>query len=167
MEQVLDDRKILLRIRQGDYSEMGTLIEKYKHPLYAYLYRMVKTDCDDLFQETWVKAWENISRFDISREFRPWLFTIASNLAKDRLRKRQKTETYENGANEISGSDNKVETMDVEDALAKLPPEQRESLVLRYYEGFTNNEISRIMKCPEGTVKTRIFHALLKLKEVL
>ncbi|OGL42101.1 MAG: hypothetical protein A2161_19640 [Candidatus Schekmanbacteria bacterium RBG_13_48_7] len=166
MEQRDDDKDILVRIQKGDHSAMAELISRYKSNLYSYLYRTVGQDCDDLFQETWIKVWENTPRFDIKRAFRPWLFTIASNLCKDYWRKKQTIYKYEKQKEESPGSTMKADPMDIKKALAELSAEQRNTLMLRYYEGFTETEIAGIMRCPQGTVKTRVFQAIRKLREV-
>jgi len=128
---------------------------------------MTGTDCDDLFQETWIKVWQNLQRFDTNRPFGPWLFTIASNLCKNRWRKQQTREKYEKQVVESPIQTIKLEPLDMKKALLELPTEQRNAIVLRYYEGFTELEVASITKCRLGTVKSRVFRAIRKLREVL
>ena len=167
MDQNDEDIRILKRVRKGELSAMTELIDRYKTPLYGYLYRISRHECDDLFQETWLKVWENLRRFDINRPFKPWLFTLASNVFRDRWRKQKVREKYDKPAEDVNRNHIYDVTVDIRKALDDLPLDQKNTLVLRYYEGFTEKEIARIMKCPQGTVKTRVFQAIRKLREKL
>jgi RNA polymerase sigma-70 factor (ECF subfamily) len=161
-----DDRDLLTRVRHGDLAAMNELIRRHTAALHGYLWRLAGSDIDDLFQETWIKVWKNIKRYDMNRPFKPWLFTVASNVYKDQWRKNQVRDKYEQQAPVPDTHHSTDHKMDIKKALSTLPPEQRNALVLRYYEGYTEKETASIMKCPVGTVKTRVFQALRKLKEV-
>src|SRR5215467_10129207 len=78
----------MVRLRRGDPDALGAIISQYQHRLYRYLLRLTKNPAtaDDLFQQTWVRVMEKIGRFDAARNFEPWLFSIARNLAMDHFR---------------------------------------------------------------------------------
>src|SRR5262245_13262975 len=77
----------MVRVQAGDSEALAALIERYRGPLYAFLWRRAGDGADDLFQESWIRVSRARDRFDRSRRFSTWLFQIANNLCRDRWRR--------------------------------------------------------------------------------
>ena len=137
---------------------------------------------EDLTQETFVKAWKNMKRFDQKRNFRTWLYTIAKNTAYDWLKRKKEipfsTFTDEEGESwlenvadenilpdEILKRKNISEELDV--IIQKIPPHYRAILLLHYKEDFSLHEIAEILGEPYNTIKSRHQRGLGKSKEFL
>ncbi len=132
---------------------------------------------EDAAQESLLKAWDKRETFDGRADPKTWIFTIARNCWLDRLR-RGKARPAEQAMNPdthtISPGSDPLEAMArgelavaVEQALAALPPEQREALALRESEGLTFGQIAAMLDVPAATVKSRVRYALIKLAELL
>ncbi len=125
-------------------------------------------EVDDLVQETFVKAWRGWDKFEGFSKARTWLYRIAMNVAKDHFRKIKNEEKFEE--REIvteNTEDDQNQIRDLRDALKLLSFEQREALVLSYYWGYTIAEIAHLVGRPEGTIKSQIYHAKIKLEKEL
>ena len=166
----------------GDEESFAEIVKIYLNPIYNFLYRLAgdRDAAEDLTQETFVKAWKNLKRFDQSKSFKTWLFTIAKNTAFDWLKKKKEipfsTFTDEEGENwlenvadenilpdEILERKNIAEELDA--ILQKLPPHYRAILLLHYKEDFSLHEIADILDEPYNTIKSRHQRGLGKLKE--
>ncbi|MDZ4841055.1 MAG: sigma-70 family RNA polymerase sigma factor [Hyphomicrobium aestuarii] len=126
---------------------------------------------DDLVQETLAKAWEHQSRFELGTNIKAWLFTILRNTFLSELRKRKAEveDPDDNFASSIisrGAQDGHMDLVDFSRALADLPPEQREALLL-IGEGYSYAEISSTCGCAVGTVKSRVNRGRCKLRELL
>lgn len=170
------DEELARRLFQGDDVAARTLLERYQRPLFGLLYRLTgnTADAEELFQETFVRVLRGASRFDCSRRFKPWLYTIAVNLARDRSSRSRHRANPELRASEdlperddIDHEVRFVERADVARALGELPEAQREAVVLRYFEGLSEPELASALGIPRGTVKSRLHHALSKMREAL
>ena len=150
---------------------------------------MVKNDADawDLSQEAFVKAWKALPRFEARARFSTWLFRIAHNVVYDWVRKRKIESAGELNdeifdRNKIDASAKTapafIESPDdamvntelretIEEALAKLSPEHRESVMLKDVQGLSYKEIAEVMDCTLGTVMSRLFYARQKLQALL
>lgn len=158
------DEELVARVAAGEGAALERLLERYERPLAAFLRRRTGgVDVEDLYQETWMRVVRASPRFDGSRRFSPWLFQIAINLCRDWYRSRPP----ETGLASIdfapAPSDTSDAALTAEALLAKLPDVQREALVLRYYNDASEKEMSEILGCPVGTVKSRIHNALARL----
>ena len=127
---------------------------------------------DDLVQDTIVKAWSNIDKFQPGSNLRAWLFTILRNLFRSEYRKRRREVPDSDGAFAATLTSNPDQTthLDFEDfraALEKLPPDQREALVLVGASGFSYEEAADICQCAVGTIKSRVNRARKRLGELL
>ncbi len=162
----------------GDAGAFGHLDRLYRRRLMAFASRMVQ-DADraeEIVQETFFRVFRHGHRFDPSRDFSTWIFTIAGNLARDELRrrKRRRTVALESlppgrvdqvmaDADEGVGADVRVESEDLVDLVretaADLPAGQREVFVLREMEGMSYGEIAERLRCDLGTVKSRLNRA--------
>jgi len=160
----------------GDDAALAELLARYEHGLAAFIYRNTGgREVEDLFQETWLRVVRSAARFDTARRFSTWLFQIAVNLCRDQLRK-QGREGTQRGIAESSGGrvdvDSHVEprpelAIDAERLLARLPVEQREALILKYYHDMPETRIAEVLDCPTGTVKSRVHNALAKLASLV
>jgi len=176
-----DINQILDRIISGDESTFSEITGLYLKLIYNFLYRLVgdRDAAEDLTQETFVKAWKNLHKFDQKKNLKTWLFTIAKNTAFDWLKKKKEipfsTFTDEEGGNwlenvadenilpdEILERKNIAE--ELEKILSKLPPHYRVILLLHYKEDFSLHEISEILGEHYNTIKSRHRRGLGKLK---
>jgi RNA polymerase sigma-70 factor (ECF subfamily) len=176
---VVDDS--VVRLKRGDANALGTVMAHYQHRLYRFLLRLVQDPfaADDLFQQTWMRVMEKIGRYDIRRQFDPWLFSVARNLAIDYLRQRKSTSLDAPDATGVapaerlsSGSPDPLErVLEFERGailaatLAGLPLIHREVLTLRFEEDMKLEEIAEVAGIPLSTVKSRLSRALESLRQ--
>jgi RNA polymerase sigma-70 factor (ECF subfamily) len=182
-ELVPDDVAIMRRMAQGDDRALGSLYDHWHSLVYAVVLRIVRQqkDVEDVVEETFWQAWRQAGRYDPSRgSVATWLLTIARSRALDRVRalKRLREESLESEraeevAQQVSDSDPGRDAEAAErrkivvSALAQLPTEQREALVLGYFGGLSQSEIAEQTGQPLGTIKTRIRLAMQKLRSSL
>jgi RNA polymerase sigma-70 factor, ECF subfamily len=127
---------------------------------------------DDLVQDTLMRAWKNVDRFEPGTNLNAWLFTILRNLFHSEYRKRKREVEDPEGvhAARLATRPEQGARLDFEDfqrALAKLQPDQREALLLVGAEGFSYEEAAKICNVAVGTVKSRVNRARKKLEELL
>ncbi len=180
-DPLLSDEQLASRMYSGNEKAARELLDRFKRPLYSLLYRLTrnKADADELFQETFTRALRARSSYDSRKKFRPWLFAIALNLARDFARRSAKIQ-----APKVTHNGEIPETLQargvqsdtperigreqmITRALEKLPVEQRDVVILRYFHGFDESEISHAMDIPKGTVKSRLHHAIRRMHSFL
>jgi RNA polymerase sigma-70 factor (ECF subfamily) len=127
---------------------------------------------DDLVQETLVKAWNHLDSFEQGTNLKAWLFTILRNAYFSELRKSKREVADSDGAlaarlSVPAEQQGHLELMDLNNALAQLPPDQREALILVGAEGFSYEDAATISGCAVGTVKSRVNRARAKVSELL
>ena len=158
-------------LRRRDPEVLDRLIEQYQHRLLRYLVSVLHNQqtAEDVFQETWIRVLEQGRRYDPNHKFSTWLLTIARNLAIDHMRRKRpealddlppgaEPEVKEAGAFEIAVQHQQAELLG--GALEQIPGEQRETIVLRFQEGMSLEEISAVTKAPLSTVKSRLYRGL-------
>ena len=175
------------RLAAGQDTALDGLMERHGERLFHYLIRLLQNESDaaDAAQESFVRIYQHRSRFDTRQKFSTWLFAIASNVARDRLRWRVRHPQVSLDAQiEKSGRrvlDNlpdldpspcqRLEASErdsaVRDAVAALPEELRLPLVLAEYEGRAQAEIAEILDCSIKAVEMRIYRARKQLREQL
>jgi RNA polymerase sigma-70 factor (ECF subfamily) len=165
------------RIARGDRAAFELLYRAYDRKLYGYISRMVGPDrAEDVLADVMVDVWHSAHRFGAHSRVAAWLLRIARNKAIDTLRKGKRRETLPLESLHIvasadAGPDREAvraeERRLLFDALAKLPPDQREVVELTFAFGLSQREIATIAGCPVGTVKTRMFHARKTLRGLL
>lgn len=173
-----DERALVARVRGGDGEALRRLVMAYHRPLFAFLFRLTNDHAlaDDLAQETFIRI--TAQRGRPPDNVRAWAFTVARNLAYDHYRsapyRREQATAFDEGeldwANEAAPELVVIEAdqqAEVAAHLQKLPPEQREVVILRFYHDLPLSEIAQVTAAPLGTVKSRLFHALRKLKSEL
>lgn len=168
-----DDEEAIRATLRGERQAFARLVEKYQRPLYAVLRRLVRRheDADDLLQESFLRAYQNLEAFDLSRAFYPWLYRIAVNLALSALRRRKWHEPVES-LDLFPSTDDDPEKRTgsrefhfaLERAIAKLPAEQRTILLLRTREDMSYQELSETLGIEIGTVMSRLARAREKLR---
>jgi RNA polymerase sigma-70 factor (ECF subfamily) len=181
-----DEAALIRRCLDGDPRACRDLVRRFERPVFTVLSRVVRRreDAEDLTQETFVKAFRALDRFDLERPFAPWLFTIASRLAIDHLR-RQRMRMVSLTVAEPGSHEER--TLDVEDPgplpdeivsdaqeesrtaalIAGLPEHYRIVVVLRHQQDLSYEEIAEALQLPLGTVKARIHRARALLKDRL
>ncbi|MGE5483992.1 MAG: RNA polymerase sigma factor [Ignavibacteriales bacterium] len=175
-----DDADLLHRIRNGDPEAVAAVVDRYYPSLLNFAHRLgcSREDAEDVAQETLLKAARGLERYEHRERFRSWLFRIAANAVRDHLKKasvrREVVSDVERLADRAAGgpSPEEVAVLDsvgraVRTAVAALPEPQRICLILRYYHGFSIEEIATVVLCRRGTVKSRLHAALRTLKEAL
>jgi len=163
------DEELVRRLAQGSEEALAQLMGRFERPLANFLFRQTGgRDVEDLYQETWLRVVRSATSFQAGKGFSTWLFAIAVNLCRDFLRRQRRTPQLaaveERGA--ASSELARAEAgLDATRLLARLPDEQREVLILRYYHDLSEGEIAEIAGIPRGTVKSRLHNALAKLAD--
>jgi RNA polymerase sigma-70 factor (ECF subfamily) len=177
------DPELVTRLAQGDRSAFGELYDRYGRPAYS-LARRICVDPDlaeDIVQEAFLALWRNPNRFDASRGgFGTWLMTVVHHRAVDAVRKENTQrrrnvpltdELSERNVPPAQGSDHEALTSvvgaEVREALKKLPEDQRQVIALAYLGGYTQVEVAKLTGVPLGTVKSRTFAAIRRLRGTL
>jgi RNA polymerase sigma-70 factor (ECF subfamily) len=152
-------------------------LEPYKNRLYRAIYMIVRNaeDAQDLLQDTIVRAYQNLSRYNPSKPLYPWLLTIGRNLARNFLRKKESQNlgfpegvefpTAGHGPEDLLIQNETSKT--IMDCLALLKSEQREILELKHFQECSYEEIAQILDIPIGTVMSRLYYSRKKLAELL
>jgi RNA polymerase sigma-70 factor (ECF subfamily) len=161
-----------------DQRDFAKSIEEYIPRLYRSIMSMVRNsaDAEDIIQDTVMRAYANIGRYDSERPFYPWLLTIGRNLARNHLVKRNRRESDSElpiDIPEISASDPEAalirdeQVRQLHAALEELKPEHREILELQHFQDCSYQEISEILDIPKGTVMSRLYYARKQLQTAL
>jgi RNA polymerase sigma-70 factor (ECF subfamily) len=181
--EVRTDEQLLLAYRQGDRASFQKLVERYQRELYHFLVRFLgdRAAAEDVFQETFLQVHQSAEQFDTTRRFRPWLFTIAANKARDLIRSQARRPTNPLSASINPGDDDSGEFVDlmsssdafpdegmqkeelqqqVQRTVMAMPQHLREILLLSYFHQFPYKQISDILEIPLGTVKSRLHAAV-------
>jgi RNA polymerase sigma-70 factor (ECF subfamily) len=172
------DEELMELIGRGETSAFDELYARYSGRLLMYFYRMLSNDeerAHDILHDIFLKIIERPQLFDRGRRFSTWIFSVAHNTCKNEYRWRQVRQPAEMELDEIEsgieGGDERFDRerfaamLDLE--LGMLSEEHRSTFILRYQEDLSIAEISRILECPEGTVKSRLFYAIRKLADRL
>ena len=174
----VEDRDLIAKARKGDVEAYNLLVSRWEKRVYNYLLRITanREDALDLTQDVFLKAYQNLRKLDDPGRFAPWLYRIAHNEAYSMFRKRRPETDVEGlepqgtGAGITVGGSSvfPIElSLAVASALERLSPEQRESVVLKIYQGFKFEEMAEILDCPVSTIKSRLYTALELLKTEL
>jgi RNA polymerase sigma-70 factor (ECF subfamily) len=167
--EIADDRKIIERVLAGDTNAFNLLVWQWEKPIYNYVLRMVRSpeDSMDLCQETFLKAFRELGSLKDRDRFSAWLYRIAHNVCFSRFR-RDQGKTFVELDPEFGARRAPIENrLAVEKALADLPEDQREVVVLKIYQGLKFDEIARIQGAPVSTVKSRLYMGFEKLRSAL
>jgi RNA polymerase sigma-70 factor (ECF subfamily) len=175
-----DAPAVLARARQGDNDAFRALVEKHSRSAFRLAFRMTgnEQDAEDVVQESFLRAFRHLSRFEARADFGTWLYRIVANCSVEMMRTRQARqnrarmepldETIAVPAVDNPGPDRLAESADVQRrvaaALEGLSPLERAAFTLRHYEGRTIDEISRTLKLGTSAAKHAVFRAVKKLR---
>ena len=190
----LDD-ELMERYRAGDEDAFTLLVRRHQQPLVNFIARFIndRDGAEDLAQETFIRIFKASRRYQPGRaHFKTWMYHIASNLCKNELRNRGRRDRYtvDNVVDSDDGEESEqidlierapanasfqpeiaLERKELQDAvqtaIAELPEQYREPLVLRDLQGLSYDEISEVLELRSGTTKSRINRARLMLKDKL
>jgi len=177
------DERLLEEYRQGDPDSFARLVDRYHRELYHFLVRFLnnRASAEDVFQETFLQVHQSAETFDTQRRFRPWLFTIAANKARDLIRAQARRPTNPLHSSISPGDDESGEFIDLMESagdapdagmeklelqqlvhrtIGTMPENLREILLLSYFHQFPYKQISDILDIPLGTVKSRLHAAV-------
>ena len=174
-----NDVELLKAVAARDEGALARLYDRYRVILFGLLMRILnnREEAEDVLQETFLQVWRRAADFDATRG-RPftWLVTLARSRGIDRLRTlasrervvvagdREEAEVVSDAAGDVFRSEQREL---VTSALNQLPDEQRQPLLLAYFDGLTQSEIATRLEAPLGTVKTRMRTGMMKLRQLL
>ncbi len=173
------DDDLMLRGAQGNDEAFRILVGRWEKPVFAFLERMLgsREESQDIAQETFVKVCQQAGKYEPRGQFRSWLFRIAGNMARSRLRRRKILQwirfdpVVHDRAGTSTGANDLLERKEqqavVRGALNRLPARQRQAVVLRQYEAFSYREIAESMQTTVSAVETLLFRAMNALRKDL
>lgn len=176
------DEDLVHALATGDVSALEILSERHSRPAYSLALRILQDSgwAEEVVQDVWLKLWKNPALYDASRgDLRRWLLSVTHNASVDGLRGRRGTAARRDGGADAlelardTGEDpsesawKSLQAERVQEALAELPPSQRQAIELAYFEGLSQSEIATRTGEPLGTIKTRVRLGLEKLKRSL
>jgi RNA polymerase sigma-70 factor (ECF subfamily) len=184
LEGVPTDEDLVLALRRGETDSLGVLVARWEQPLYRFVYRFLerREDARDVCQETFLRVLRKANEFKTGARFSTWMYQIALNLCRDQMRRQRRwgllvrpsDDAIDSLAADPRAGDDPSEALAADElrravtrALDELPPEQREVLILKEYEGLKFREIAAILSCPESTVKSRMYYGLSSLRSAL
>jgi RNA polymerase sigma-70 factor (ECF subfamily) len=181
-----DDAEIIRKCRAGDERAYRELVDRYRRQVYSMALRMLRReeDAEDVAQETFIRVFRALDRYDPARPFAAWLFTIAARLSIDHIRRRKQSplslfqrdaETQEERTIEVvdpgPGPEELTSRGEEEGRAQKLidslPPHYRIVVMMRHQQDLSYEEIAEALRVPLGTVKARIHRARALLKRQL
>ncbi|MDE0317587.1 MAG: sigma-70 family RNA polymerase sigma factor [Candidatus Poribacteria bacterium] len=185
---IVSDEELMLECSKGDMGAFELLVRRYQDALVNYIYYTINDyhRAEDLAQETFLRVFKNASRYEPKASFKSWLYTIATNLSKNEIRNRARRNTYfledmveEN--EDVYHSEFMIDTRYQPDilyekkerqqlikkTLKQLPENQRLALTLVTYQELSYEEISDILNCSTGAVKSLIHRARQNMKKLL
>jgi len=187
MEQ-RSDEELLKGSLKGHKGDFKVLLERYEGELFNFLYHTIgdRQAAEDLFQEAFLQVFSNVERFRSGARFRPWLYAIAANLARDEMRRRRRRKGLSLDAEVHPGEDttlaelvdshsadpaalaaeDETKTMAAE-MMDALPASLREVVVLHFYNDMKYTEISEALGLPMGTVKSRLYRAIREMTDTM
>jgi RNA polymerase sigma-70 factor (ECF subfamily) len=168
-----EDAAFLLRVQEGDQQAMATLYDRYSGIVYSVALRVLKDtgQAEDVTQDIFIQIWKKPGAFVSGRgSLGAWLVVVARNRAIDALRRRRPTDSVDDvvlvSSTDLASEAERNGLMEkVRIYLHQLPPEQRKSVEMAYFEGMSHTEIAEKTGDPLGTVKTRIRLALITLRK--
>lgn len=177
-----EEQDIIARVRRGERAAFAALVDAYAKPIFNLAFRMTGShqDAEDLAQETFIRAYQNLRSFDPRRPFFTWLYTIGLNLIRNHLKKSKKTDVadrWEGTGAETGHPDPAANPEEIlidgqkahllEQSLLKLPEAFREAVVLRYIGRLSFEEIARLSGISLSLAKMRVYRGLERLKAIV
>ena len=173
--RAVEDAALLGRVEQGDQQAMSDLFDRYSGMVYSVALRVLKDtgQAEDVMQDIFIQIWKKPGAFISGRgSLGAWLVVVARNRAIDSLRRRRPTDSVDDvvlaSSTDLAAEAERNTLMEkVRATLNQLPPEQRKSVEMAYFEGLSHSEIAEKTGDPLGTVKTRIRLALITLRKAM
>ncbi|HEY9171895.1 MAG TPA: RNA polymerase sigma factor [Verrucomicrobiae bacterium] len=170
----LHDDLLVLQCQQGDVAGFDGLVRRWQQPLLNYAYRLTGNwaAAQDVVQETWLVVIRGLVTLKDVTRFRAWLFRVASHKCQDHWRRNATQERFVEAVQQqaetaAAGEPPNAQRADIDAAFRRLPPESRTVLALMYLEDFSVGEIADVLSLPDGTVKSRLFHARQQLRQIM
>ena len=173
----LSDEALVLLAARSQQGALAELYDRYGRPAYGLALRIVRDEAlaEDAVQEAFLSVWRTAARFVPERgKASTWILTLVHRRAVDLVRReeRRRADTLEHAPEPTGGAVDeeawlRLQRERVQDALRQLPDQQREAIELAYYGGFTQSELAERLGQPLGTIKSRMFMGLARLRELL
>ena len=177
MTQLLtySEAELLQGLQSHDQQAFSFLYDRYSKALFSIILPIIPQQelAEDVLQEVFVKIWQNIQSYDETKgRLYTWMLNIARNLSIDRTRSkyfnnRSKTTELSENVYNVRQVEIRMDDVGLKKTLSNLPEENRRLLELAYFQGYTQEEISKILNIPLGTVKTRIRSTIIQLRKIL
>ncbi len=184
------DEELMLQYKDGDKNAFEMLYRRYEKPVLNFIYRMVidASVAESLCQEAFYRVVKSKKKYKATAQFKTWLFQIAINLCRDRLRRMKHRSHLSLNAPAMAQNDGDIELQDlisdpsqgivenfesreleslIKVAISSLPEEEHLVVVLKEYQGMPYSEIAEVLNCPIGTLKSHNYRAHQKLKKIL
>ncbi len=181
------DEQLLQEYIAGHVASFELLVRRHSHELFKFVVRFTSDSvaAEDVVQETFLQVHTAAARFDLNRRFKPWLFTIAANKARDYLRKRKRRHELSFEANVANQDDSSQRYLDllsddspesdegllleekrasIKATVDAMPDKLREILILAYFHRLAYKEIGEVIDIPVGTVKSRLHSAVASFR---
>ena len=183
-EFTISDEELIERFQQGELYAFDLIVKRYKDQLLNFVFRFLgnQEQSEDILQETFMRVYRNRHAYRRVAKFSTWIYTIAGNLARTELRKRKRRKLFsisdmgvedkdyevsDDEFNPESHVDTLLHTDVIQHEINKLSPKFREVIILRDIQELPYDEISKILRIPIGTVKSRVNRARLRLQTSL
>lgn len=181
----MSEHEAIVQLKRGDIGGLDVLVRRYQVQAVraAYLITHDRHLAEDIVQSAFLRVYEHIDRFDLSRPFRPWFFRIVVNAAIkavarhkrhvsiEHLDDRELISSFLSSPAASYGNDDFQEQAErnqfIQEALQELSPRQRAAICYRYYLEFSELEMAEVLGCPPGTVKSRLNQARTNLRRLL
>jgi len=175
----LEEKALMERIARGDAGAFRELSDKHLGPIVTFATRLIQNqaEAEEIAQETFLRAWQNASRYESKAKLTSWLHTIARNVAIDRMRKKSRNEEAfeiddERDHAPYSGRPSqllvqKQQHEDVQDALGRLPERQRSALLLCHEQGLSNPEIAQVLETSVEATESLLSRGRRRLRDLL
>ncbi|GAA0725697.1 RNA polymerase sigma factor [Clostridium malenominatum] len=183
----LEDKDILSIYKINKKEGLDVIVHKYKDPLYKFSLHLCKSrqEAEDLFQDTWIKVFRNLEKYDENKNLKTWIFTICINSYKDKYRKNKRwlniikdyfnndekeKEVINIGSEENLPEEEMVKNFEkamLKEAVESLKEEYKLPVILYYFQELSYKDISEVLSIPEGTIKSRLNKARKLIKEYM
>jgi RNA polymerase sigma-70 factor (ECF subfamily) len=175
-----DDAQVISAISKGNVNAYSSLVLRYQKAIFNLMFRMTGSyeDAADLTQETFIKAYDQLYRFQKGKSFFPWLYTIGLNHARNFLRGKKRTRfvsledceldcELEHPGRQEDEICAKLDYEQLHAVLDRLPFEYREAIILRYHEGLCMEEVAEALSVKLSAAKMRVHRGLARLRDIL
>lgn len=171
-----DERRLILEAQQGSHDAFRSLVERYMRQAYNIAYGFVRDhdEAEDVAQESFIRVYRSIETFRMESEFGTWLYRIIMNISLNRVRQKKNDQARTVSVSGVSAHPEPPMAAHepdvrshIEQALHELPTLQRATVILRHFNGLSTRQVSGILGCSEGTVKTHLHRGLKKMRGAL